>query len=56
MCSQRGYYPVDAVRAAEAELFTRVAAGVPMRRAAYGLATVVAGSCGRAPGVSRGGR
>ncbi|MBF6438709.1 NAD(P)H-hydrate dehydratase [Nocardia cyriacigeorgica] len=43
MCSQRGYYPVDAVRAAEAELFTRVAAGVPMRRAAYGLATVVAG-------------
>lgn len=43
MCSQRGYYSVDAVRAAEAELFTRVAAGVPMRRAAYGLAIVVAG-------------
>lgn len=43
MCSQRGYYSVDAVREAEAELFTRVAAGVPMRRAAYGLANVVAG-------------
>ncbi|WP_280233975.1 NAD(P)H-hydrate dehydratase [Nocardia cyriacigeorgica] len=43
MSSQRGYFTVDAVRAAEAELFTRVAAGVPMRRAAYGLATVVAG-------------
>ncbi|MFE3446387.1 NAD(P)H-hydrate dehydratase [Nocardia sp. NPDC059180] len=43
MSSQRGYFTVDAVRAAEAELFTRVADGVPMRRAAYGLATVVAG-------------
>ncbi len=39
----RGYYTADEVRAAEAELFGRVAAGVPMRRAAYGLATVVAG-------------
>ncbi|MEV5649042.1 NAD(P)H-hydrate dehydratase [Nocardia sp. NPDC052254] len=38
----RGYYTADEVRAAEAELFERVAEGVPMRRAAYGLATVVA--------------
>ncbi|MGI5223211.1 NAD(P)H-hydrate dehydratase [Nocardia sp. CA-290969] len=37
-----GYYTADEVRAAEAELFTRVPAGVPMRRAAYGLAGVVA--------------
>ncbi|MEV0356773.1 NAD(P)H-hydrate dehydratase [Nocardia sp. NPDC050697] len=40
--SRRGYYTADQVRAAEAELFTRVADGVPMRRAAHGLATVVA--------------
>ena len=39
----RGYYTADEVRAAEAELFGRVAAGVPMHRAAYGLANVVAG-------------
>ncbi|WP_067886699.1 NAD(P)H-hydrate dehydratase [Nocardia vaccinii] len=39
----RGYYTADEVRAAETELFGRVAAGVPMRRAAYGLANVVAG-------------
>ncbi|NKY89212.1 NAD(P)H-hydrate dehydratase [Nocardia veterana] len=38
----RGYFTVDEVRAAEAELFERVAAGVPMRRAAHGLANVVA--------------
>ncbi len=38
----RGYYTADEVRAAEAELFERVAEGVPMRRAAHGLATVVA--------------
>ncbi|MBO0853994.1 MAG: NAD(P)H-hydrate dehydratase [Nocardia sp.] len=38
----RGYFTADEVRAAEAELFERVAAGVPMRRAAHGLATVVA--------------
>ncbi|MEU1984295.1 NAD(P)H-hydrate dehydratase [Nocardia sp. NPDC019395] len=37
-----GYYTADEVRAAEAELFTRVPEGEPMRRAAYGLATVVA--------------
>lgn len=42
MAGQRGYFTVDEVRAAEAELFTRVAAGVPMRRAAYGLAKVAA--------------
>ncbi|WP_040837944.1 NAD(P)H-hydrate dehydratase [Nocardia brevicatena] len=42
MAGGRGYFTVDEVRAAEAELFTRVAAGVPMRRAAYGLAGVVA--------------
>ncbi|WP_319944829.1 NAD(P)H-hydrate dehydratase [Nocardia macrotermitis] len=39
----RGYYTGDEVRAAEAELFGRVAAGVPMRRAAHGLANVVVG-------------
>ncbi|MFI9633296.1 NAD(P)H-hydrate dehydratase [Nocardia sp. NPDC051929] len=43
MSTQRGYFTVDEVRAAEAELFTRVPDGVPMRRAAHGLATVVAG-------------
>ncbi|MEV5837379.1 NAD(P)H-hydrate dehydratase [Nocardia sp. NPDC052112] len=42
MSSQRGYFTVDEVRAAEAELFTRVPEGTPMHRAAYGLATVVA--------------
>ncbi|NKY55646.1 NAD(P)H-hydrate dehydratase [Nocardia flavorosea] len=36
-----GYYTADEVRAAEAELFPRVPAGMPMRRAAYGLAAVV---------------
>ncbi|MFD3706268.1 bifunctional ADP-dependent NAD(P)H-hydrate dehydratase/NAD(P)H-hydrate epimerase [Nocardia sp. NPDC058658] len=41
MSDRRGYYTVDEVRAAEAELFTRVPAGMPMRRAAYGLAGVV---------------
>ncbi|MBF6327439.1 NAD(P)H-hydrate dehydratase [Nocardia transvalensis] len=39
----RGYFTADEVRAAEAELFQRVGAGVPMQRAAYGLAAVVAG-------------
>ncbi|WP_280249535.1 NAD(P)H-hydrate dehydratase [Nocardia abscessus] len=43
MSTQRGYFTVEEVRAAEAELFTRVPDGVPMRRAAHGLATVVAG-------------
>ncbi|MFE6925072.1 NAD(P)H-hydrate dehydratase [Nocardia sp. NPDC057663] len=43
MSDRRGYFTADEVRAAEAELFTRVPAGMPMRRAAYGLATVVAG-------------
>ncbi|MVU78876.1 NAD(P)H-hydrate dehydratase [Nocardia sp. ET3-3] len=38
----RAYYTADEVRAAEAELFTRVPAGMPMRRAAFGLADVVA--------------
>ncbi|MBF6172601.1 NAD(P)H-hydrate dehydratase [Nocardia blacklockiae] len=38
----RGYFTADEVRAAEAELFKRVAEGVPMRRAAHGLAEVVA--------------
>ncbi|MET9488729.1 NAD(P)H-hydrate dehydratase [Nocardia sp. NPDC006630] len=37
----RGYFTADEVRAAEAELFTRVPAGMPMRRAAFGLAEVV---------------
>ncbi|MFC6009637.1 bifunctional ADP-dependent NAD(P)H-hydrate dehydratase/NAD(P)H-hydrate epimerase [Nocardia lasii] len=41
MSDRRGYYTVDEVRAAEAELFTRVPAGTPMRRAAFGLAGVV---------------
>ncbi len=43
MSDRRGYYTVEEVRAAEAELFTRVPAGMPMRRAAFGLAGVVAG-------------
>ncbi|WP_026344115.1 NAD(P)H-hydrate dehydratase [Nocardia sp. BMG111209] len=52
MTSVRGYFSVDEVRAAEAELFTRVADGVPMRRAAYGLAEVVAAELrGRTGGV-----
>ncbi|AYF79388.1 NAD(P)H-hydrate dehydratase [Nocardia yunnanensis] len=38
----RAYYTADEVRAAEAELFTRVPAGMPMRRAAFGLADVMA--------------
>ncbi|MEV6273829.1 NAD(P)H-hydrate dehydratase [Nocardia sp. NPDC051832] len=38
---RRGYFTADEVRAAEAELFTRVPDGVPMQRAAHGLATVV---------------
>ncbi|MEU6580844.1 NAD(P)H-hydrate dehydratase [Nocardia sp. NPDC046763] len=38
----RGYYTADEVRTAEAELFTRVPEGMPMRRAAFGLADVVA--------------
>lgn len=42
MSTQLGYFTADEVRAAEAELFTRVPDGVPMRRAAHGLATVVA--------------
>ncbi|MFD5178538.1 NAD(P)H-hydrate dehydratase [Nocardia sp. NPDC058379] len=42
MTDRRGYFTADQVRAAEAELFTRVPAGMPMRRAAYGLANVVA--------------
>ncbi|WP_278264977.1 NAD(P)H-hydrate dehydratase [Nocardia sp. AG03] len=42
MTDRRGYFTADQVRAAEAELFARVPAGMPMRRAAYGLATVVA--------------
>ncbi|MCX0271113.1 bifunctional ADP-dependent NAD(P)H-hydrate dehydratase/NAD(P)H-hydrate epimerase, partial [Nocardia zapadnayensis] len=42
MTQPLGYYTADEVRLAEAELFTRVPDGVPMRRAAYGLATVVA--------------
>lgn len=38
----RGYFTADEIRAAEAELFTRVPEGMPMRRAAFGLAEVVA--------------
>ncbi|MFC9892349.1 NAD(P)H-hydrate dehydratase [Nocardia sp. NPDC127579] len=43
MSQARGYFTADEVRSAEAELFTRVPGGVPMRRAAFGLANVVAG-------------
>lgn len=42
MTELSGYFTADEVRAAEAELFTRVPPGEPMRRAAYGLAGVVA--------------
>lgn len=37
-----GYFTVAEIRAAESALFARVADGVPMRRAAWGLATIVA--------------
>ncbi|MCP2277113.1 NAD(P)H-hydrate dehydratase [Nocardia amikacinitolerans] len=43
MSVKRGYFTADEVRAAEAELFTRVPEGMPMQRAAHGLATIVAG-------------
>ncbi|MFF0530534.1 NAD(P)H-hydrate dehydratase [Nocardia amikacinitolerans] len=43
MSVQRGYFTADEVRAAEAELFTRVPEGMPMQRAAHGLAMIVAG-------------
>jgi hydroxyethylthiazole kinase-like uncharacterized protein yjeF len=39
----RHYYTADAIRAAEAPLLASLPDGVLMRRAAYGLATVVAG-------------
>ncbi|TQM28682.1 NAD(P)H-hydrate dehydratase [Nocardia bhagyanarayanae] len=42
MSVHRGYFTADEVRAAEAELFTRVPEGMPMQRAAHGLATIVA--------------
>ncbi|MEU0544416.1 NAD(P)H-hydrate dehydratase [Nocardia sp. NPDC005978] len=38
---RRGYFTAAEIRAAEAELFERVPAGMPMRRAAFGLAEVV---------------
>lgn len=38
----RHYYTTEEIKAAEADLFTRVPDGVPMQRAAYGLARVVA--------------
>ena len=38
----RGYYTADQVRAAEAPLLDKLPDGVLMRRAAYGLARVVA--------------
>lgn len=50
MADRRGYYTADEVRAAEADLFTRVPAGMPMRRAAFGLATVVAEELGALTG------
>ena len=39
----RSFFTVDQVRRAESVLFSEVAAGVPMQRAAYGLARVIAG-------------
>jgi hydroxyethylthiazole kinase-like uncharacterized protein yjeF len=39
----RHYYTADAIRAAEAPLLASLPDGVLMRRAAYGLATVIAG-------------
>ncbi|MFE6862708.1 NAD(P)H-hydrate dehydratase [Nocardia sp. NPDC057668] len=38
---RRGYFTAAEIRAAEAELFERVPVGMPMRRAAFGLAEVV---------------
>src|SRR5271167_1098118 len=39
----RHYYPVDAIRDAEAPLLASLPDGALMRRAAYGLATVIIG-------------
>lgn len=50
MTELSGYFTADEVRAAEAELYTRVPAGEPMRRAAYGLAGVVAAELGSRSG------
>ncbi len=52
----RGYYTADQVRAAEAPLLDKLPDGVLMRRAAYGLARVVADELRSRTGRSRIGR
>ncbi|AEF42479.1 NAD(P)H-hydrate dehydratase [Hoyosella subflava] len=44
------YFTAEEIRTAEAELFARVAEGVPMRRASWGLATEVAAELRRRTG------
>jgi hydroxyethylthiazole kinase-like uncharacterized protein yjeF len=46
----RHYYTADAIRAAEAPLLAAQPEGTLMRRAAYGLATVIAGELGTVTG------
>ncbi|CAN5683065.1 NAD(P)H-hydrate dehydratase [soil metagenome] len=46
----RHYYSADAIRAAEAPLLERLPDGALMRRAAYGLATAIAGELRRRTG------
>lgn len=48
------YFTADEIRAAEAELFARVAEGVPMRRASWGLAAEVAKELRRSTGAVAG--
>ncbi|MCW4352517.1 NAD(P)H-hydrate dehydratase [Hoyosella sp. YIM 151337] len=50
------YFTADEIRAAEAKLFARVAAGVPMRRASWGLAAAVALELRRLTGAIAGTR
>lgn len=50
----RHYYTADAIRAAEAPLLASLPDGALMRRAAYGLATVIAGQLRRHTGAVNG--
>lgn len=52
----RNYYSADQIRAAEAPLLASLPDGVLMRRAAYGLATIVADELARRAGVVAGRR
>lgn len=50
------YYTADQIRAAEAPLLASLADGVLMRRAAFGLATAIAGELRRRTGAVAGRR